>query len=160
MHRRSPLSRGAQSLVALALTGSLLAAVAGCSRHHDVTARLPINAADPGCARVAALLPKTLLKQSRRPTQPSSPALAAWGDPAIILRCGVQSPGASTDHCETVNGIDWIVRSLSDGEDFTTFGRTPAVQVLVPSHYAPEEFALTGLSPAIAAIPQGADRCS
>ena len=92
----------------------------------------------------------------------SAPQLGQFEQTVLtaILRCGVQSPGASTDHCETVNGIDWIVQSLSDGEDFTTFGRTPAVQVLVPSHYAPEEFALTGLSPAIAAIPQGADRCS
>jgi hypothetical protein len=154
VHRRPHLTRTAPSLVALVLVGSL----AACS--HDVAARLPVNASDPACAGVAAKLPETLLKQGRRTTHPSSPSLAAWGDPAIILRCGVESPAASTDHCETVNGIDWIVQQLSDGEDFTTFGRTPAVQVLVPKHYAPEEFALTGVSAAVATIPQGSDRCS
>jgi hypothetical protein len=140
------------ALLALALL------VSGCS--HDVTARLPVNASDPACTRVAAALPQTVLKAKRRTTHPASPALAAWGEPAIILRCGVESPGASTDHCETVDGVDWVVQSLSDGEDFTTFGRTPAIQVLVPKHYAPEEFALTGLSAAVATIPQGEHRCS
>jgi Protein of unknown function (DUF3515) len=119
-----------------------------------------VGASDPACTRVAAALPPTVLKAERRATHPTSPALAAWGDPAIILRCGVESPGPSTDHCETVDGIDWVVQSLSDGEDFTTFGRTPAIQVLVPKHYAPEEFALTALSAAIATIPQGEHRCS
>jgi hypothetical protein len=137
---------------------ALVLLVSGCS--HDVAVRLPVDASDPACIRVAAALPQKLLKAKRRTTHPASPALAAWGDPAIILRCGVESPGASTNHCETVDSIDWVVQSLSDGEDFTTFGRTPAIQVLVPKHYAPEEFALTGLSAAVATIPQGEHRCS
>jgi hypothetical protein len=141
-------------IVLVGVTGLL----AGCS--HDVSATLPVHASDPACERVAAALPHTLLTTDRRTTKPSSPALAAWGDPAIILRCGVESPGASTDHCETVDGIDWVVQGLSDGEDFTTYGRSPAIQVLVPKHYAPEEFALTGLSAAVATIQQGEHRCS
>ncbi len=59
-----------------------------------------------------------------------------------------------------MNGIDWVVSSLSDGEEFTTFGRSPAIQVLVPKHYAPEEFALTALTPAAATIAQGSQRCT
>jgi hypothetical protein len=145
----------------LALTALLGLTLAGCSHGAQaVHARLPVNASAPACVSAAARLPDRLLGQTRRTTSPSSPALAAWGDPAIILRCGVQSPGASTDHCETVNGIDWVVQSLSDGEEFTTFGRTPAIQVLVPKHYAPEEFALTGLAPAAQTIAQGSQHCS
>jgi hypothetical protein len=109
---------------------------------------------------VAAGLPKTLLKQDRRDTDPSSPALAAWGDPAIVLRCGVPPPGPTTDQCTTVNGVDWVARSIAGGYEFTTYGRTPAVQVLVPDHYAPETFALTGLSAAVSVLPQGEHRCS
>jgi hypothetical protein len=72
----------------------------------------------------------------------------------------VESPGPSTEHCETVNGIDWVVQPLTDGEEFTTFGRSPAIQVLVPKHYAPEEFALTALAAAAGTIAQGPHRCS
>jgi hypothetical protein len=150
VHRRPHLSL----LAGLALLGG----IAGCT--HDVQATPPANASDPACKVMAGKLPSTLLKAHRRSTDPSSPALAAWGDPAIILRCGVPTPGPTTEHCETVDGIDWVVRQLSGGEDFTTYGRTPAVQVLVPDHYAPEEFALTGLTPAIATIQQSAHRCS
>ncbi|MDP9222233.1 MAG: DUF3515 domain-containing protein [Actinomycetota bacterium] len=151
MHRRPHLTA--------TLAGALLLTLAvGCS--DQVTAKLPAGADDPACTQLGAALPKTLLKQDRRATDPSSPALAAWGDPAIILRCGVETPGPTTDQCTTVNGIDWVARPLTDGYDFTTYGRTPAIQVLVPKHYAPETFALTGLASAVAAIPQGEHRCS
>jgi hypothetical protein len=146
--------------VALAALVALVALVGLTACSHAVDARLPVNASAPACTTLATKLPKTLLHGQRRSTHPSSPALAAWGDPAIILRCGVDSPGATAAHCETVNGIDWIVQDLSDGKGFTTFGRSPAVEVLVPKHYAPEEFALTGLSSAVATIPQGEHRCS
>lgn len=164
MHPRTARGRssrlatsGITPVIACSAIGATLL-LSGCS--HDVTAALPVHASDPVCVRVAAALPKTLLKAQRRTTKPRSPALAAWGDPAIILRCGVESPGASTDQCETVNGIDWVVHDLSDGVEFTSFGRSPAVQVLVPKHYAPEAFALPALSGAVAVIPQGADHCS
>jgi hypothetical protein len=120
---------------------------------------LPDGAADPACVRVGSALPQTLLGKARRTTSPVSPALAAWGDPAIILRCGVAAPGPSTD-CQSVNGVDWIVSQLSDGTSFTTYNRTPAIQVLVPSHYAPEAFALTGLTQAVSTIPKGPNPCT
>jgi hypothetical protein len=132
--------------------------VAGCS--DAVKTTLPSAASDPACAAVTSALPKTLLKQNRRDTDPTSPALAAWGDPPIVLRCGVPSPGPTTDQCTAVNGIDWVGQPVKDGYAFTTYGRTPAVQVLVPKHYAPETFALTALSAAVGRIAQGAHRCS
>jgi hypothetical protein len=141
------------------LAGAILLTLAvGCS--DRVTAKLPAGAGDPACTQLGSALPKTLLKQDRRATDPTSPALAAWGDPAIILRCGVEPPGPTTEQCTTVNGIDWVARPLTNGYDFTTYGRSPAIQVLVPKHYAPETFALTGLASAVAAIPQGEHRCS
>lgn len=123
-------------------------------------ATVPPSGSDPACTRLATALPSTLLKAKRRDTDPSSPALAAWGDPAIVLRCGVTPPGPTTEQCIAVDGIDWVARAVDGGYDFTTYGRVPAVQVLVPKHYAPETFALTGLSSAVGAIPQGEHRCS
>jgi hypothetical protein len=136
----------------------LLTLVTGCS--GAVKADLPAGADDPACARVAHALPTTLLEQHRRDTQPSSPALAAWGDPPIVLRCGVPPPGPTTDQCTAVDGVDWVARPISGGYDFTTYGRTPAIQVLLPNHYAPETFALTGLTAAVSTIAQGEHRCS
>jgi uncharacterized protein DUF3515 len=153
VHRRSRL-RATTAAVVL----PVLALLAGCS--HKVDADLPPDAANPACARLADRLPATLLHEHRRDTDPASPALAAWGDPAIVLRCGVTPPGPTTEQCTAVDGIDWVVRRLDHGYGFTTYGRVPAVQVVVPEHYAPETFALTGLSAAIATIPQGEHRCS
>ena len=56
----------------------------------------------------------------------------------------------------TVNGIDWLVQPLDDGTGFVTYGRTPAVQVLVPGTYAPETFALPALAPAGSTAPPAA----
>jgi uncharacterized protein DUF3515 len=125
-----------------------------------VHATLPPSAGDPACTRLGGALPSSLLGHGRRATDPASPALAAWGDPAIVLRCGVAPPGPTTEQCTSVNGVDWVAQRLDQGYAFTTYGRVPAVQVLVPSHYSPETFALTGLSAAVSAIPQGEHRCS
>lgn len=154
MHRRPHLRALAAALPLL----FLLATAAGCS--EDVHATVPAGGDDPACRRLASALPDNLLKQHRRDTDPSSPALAAWGDPAIILRCGVTPPGPTTAQCISVDGVDWVARPVDEGYDFTTYGRLPAVQVLVPKHYTPETFALTGLAHAVGAIPQGEHRCS
>jgi hypothetical protein len=158
VHRRPRLSHPPRRTAIGGVLLATLVLLAGCS--DAVKTTVPADAADPACSQVVSALPKTLLKQSRRDTDPKSPALAAWGDPAIILRCGVPPPGPTTDQCTAVNGIDWVAQPLTDGYAFTTYGRTPAVQVLVPKHYAPETFALTGLSAAVGRIAQGGHRCS
>ena len=73
---------------------------------------------------------------------PTSPAAAAWGDPAIIARCGFAALSPTTLDCIQVNGIDWVVEPLDDGVAFTTYGRDPALEVLVPKAYAPEPMVL------------------
>lgn len=90
-------------------------------------------------------LPKTLNSQSRVKST-GSPFGAAWGDPAIVLRCGVPEPaGFSNDayaSCLTVNGIDWYLAGDSgDGASsqrpitVTTVYRSPAIEVTVPASY-------------------------
>jgi hypothetical protein len=130
------------------------------SRHRAVEVAVPAGGADPACAAMADDLPSGLLSQERVATAPSSLAVAAWGGPAIIWRCGVPPPGPTTQDCITVNGIDWIVQPLDDGTGFVTYGRTPAVQVLVPKKYAPETFALPALSAVVSQVRQGEHRCT
>lgn len=143
----------AMGLVTVAL---LVGALSACST-TEVTD--PPQSGSAACRSVAAKWPETVGGHSRQPTSSSSVAVRAWGDPAIIARCGLPPVGPTTDQCLQVSGIDWIVHQLTDGVRFTTYGRSPAIEVLVPSDYSPEPLLLPAFGKAVAAIPQGARRC-
>jgi hypothetical protein len=134
----------------------LLAGLSACS---TLDAGDPVNAGSPACRSVAAHWPRTVGGKARRPTSSSSAAVRAWGDPAIIARCGVAPIGPTTDQCLNVSGIDWVAHRLTDGVRFTTYGRTPAIEILVPSAYQPEPLLLPAFGAAAAAIPQGSRHC-
>jgi Protein of unknown function (DUF3515) len=116
-------------------------------------------AGSAACRSAAAHWPKTVGGLSRQPTSSSSDAVRAWGDPAVIARCGLAPIGPTTDQCINVSGIDWVAHQLSDGVRFTTFGRTPAIEILVPSAYKPEPLLLPAFGAAASAIPQGERHC-
>ncbi|GAA2244419.1 DUF3515 domain-containing protein [Herbiconiux moechotypicola] len=152
---RRPLHRSRRRL-GLAAAGLTLAAaatlLAGCS--GPVALDPAADATNPSCADVIVRLPDTVADAERRETD--AQATGAWGDPAaVLLVCGVEPPGPTTLPCDNVNGIDWI-RDDSDAPTytFTTFGRTPAVQVVVDSLAASGTSALVDLEPAVASIPQ------
>jgi hypothetical protein len=84
----------------------------------------------------------------------------AWGDPAIIATCGWPALGPTTDECLEVDGVHWVVEQLSDGAKFTTYGRDPAIEVLVPAAYAPEPLLLPAFRAAARALPDNGRRCS
>ena len=134
------------------LVGGLL----GCS---STKVAVPADAGSAACRTVAAHWPKTVGGQSPHQSSSSSAAVRAWGDPAIIARCGLPPIGPTTDPCLDVSGIDWVAHQLTDGVRFTTYGRTPAIEVLVPSSYKPEPLLLPAFGAAAAAIPQGERRC-
>ena len=104
------------------------------------------------CARVTAALPQSVAGQDRRATTPQGPT-AAWGDPPIVLRCGVPRPAALTPTSQllTVDGVDWFAEPLTGGYLFTTYGREANVEVAVPAAYAPESGPLADLAAAVAA---------
>lgn len=135
---------------------------AGCG-----TVRVPAgaDAADPACATLVIGAPETMLGQSRHET--SSQGTVAWGrgEQAVVLRCGVTPPGPTTDQCtriENANGVqvDWIVREEDGIVTFTTFGRTPAVDVTVPRELAPDQpsAVVLDLAGLVAGIP-ATDHC-
>ena len=130
----------ATALLAIAAT----LALAGCSQ---VVALDPAgDANNPACADVIVRLPDDLQGLERRET--NAQATGAWGDPAaVLLRCGVEVPAASTLPCVEVDGIFW----LRDGADdptfvFTTFGRDPAVDVVIDQDAASPGLVLSDLS--------------
>ena len=110
------------------------------------------------CADVVAALPTTVAGGPARETS-GGPGTAAWGDPAVLLRCGVEPPGATTQPCVGVPGplgeVDWIVLANDDsGSIVRTFGREPAVEVEVPATYGPAPVSvLPELSEAVSLVP-------
>ncbi|WP_318843105.1 DUF3515 family protein [Myceligenerans pegani] len=127
--RRAPL------IAALPATAAVIA-TAACAPTIGVDAAP--EAADPECASVVLALPEALAEDLPR-IDTNSQATAAWGEPgaAVTLRCGVEPPGPSAQcqSVESANGttIDWIVATDDQGTwSFTTYGRDPAVEVVVP----------------------------
>ncbi len=93
-------------------------------------------------------------------TDPVSPAVRAWGDPPIVARCGVNPPGPTTDDCLTVDGVDWVATPLSDGTRFVTYGRDPAIEVLIPRGDQPEGSLLPVFAASAGALPTTGRHCS
>ncbi len=152
-------TREASRLVALAAVVAVSAlAVAGCSRALEVT--LPAYANDPACQRAAARWPTTVSKLEARPVSVDSPAARAWGDPPIVALCGTEPIGPTDRPCVGVDGVDWVLLPASDGTRFTTYGRSPAIDVFVPSRYAPEGMVLPSFAAAALTLPENGHHCT
>ena len=124
------------------------ALLSGCSGAVDVTA--PTDG-PPECRALLAAVPARVDGQEQRPVDPENALAAAWGDPAIVLRCGVAEPEALSPSsvCAEVNGIGWFPRRGQDSFTFTTIGRTTSVQVEVPYDYEPAADALVDVAAAV-----------
>lgn len=137
-----------------ALASALL--LAGCSQ--AVPVEPAPQASDPDCAAVVVRLPDVIgadtgAEQPKRET--NAQGTGAWGTPAsVVLRCGAPVPGPTTLRCVSVDGVDWIIDETDAPRYlFTTYGRTPAVEVLVDNDVVSGTTAIADLSPAVAVIP-------
>jgi hypothetical protein len=144
----------------------MLALLGGCgSDSVTVTAYDVLESARAGCAEVIADLPHEVAGQQQR-TVVGSPYAAAWGDPAIVLRCGVRLPAGftRTSECQTVNGIDWYVpqRASDDqGADvpLTLVHRSVVVSVVVPAKLRPPDAVLVDLGRVMAKATKATGHC-
>jgi hypothetical protein len=140
----------------LAVTAAAFLAVATGCGDADAPDLAPAPGGNtPACAGVVDRAPRTVLDRAR--TTPQAVGVAAWGDPPIVLQCGIDAPGGPTsDPCVTVNGVDWIIQD-PDAEDraatFVTYGRDPAVRVTVPGDRDEASGALVDLATAVAPLP-------
>jgi hypothetical protein len=103
------------------------------------------------CTGLLGALPATVDGQQRREVEPAGAQAAAWGDPAIVLRCGVPEPPALTPSspCAEVNGVGWFAEQREDGYRFTTIGRAANVSVQVPYEYEPAADTLVDVASAV-----------
>jgi hypothetical protein len=140
----------------VALGATAVVVLSGCSSAVEI-APTPLARGEV-CRAVATAWPATVGDHSRREVSDAS-AGAAYGDPAIIARCGVPALGPTTDDCIEVDGMGWVAQGLSDGTRFTTFGRDPAIEVLIPRDYAPEPLLLPAFTAAAEKLPPNSLAC-
>jgi hypothetical protein len=109
------------------------------------------NAIDPGCAEIVVHAPVEVATFAIRET--NAQGTVAWGTPSsVILRCGVPEPDpTSTLQCVRVGTVDWLRDDADDPNFvFTTYGRSPATEVIIDSNSASAIAALTDLESAVA----------
>ncbi|MCW2542964.1 MAG: hypothetical protein JWM40_516, partial [Frankiales bacterium] len=129
----------------------LLALLTGCSDSTPAAVPIPTPsaAASAGCADLIARLPHELpqgLKQ--RATVPPSTTTTAWGDPPIVLRCGVPA-GLEVDDPYSFNAVRWAMHDVGAARRWTTKGLTPNVEVVVPDAYSSQAELLGSLAQAL-----------
>lgn len=136
-----------------------MALLAACG--DDAVRAVPFDQSDsPACRAVAEHWPSTVGGLEPRVTAVQSTGVAAWGDPPIVARCGKLPPEPTTDPCIDIDGIDWVATELDDGTMFTTYGRAPAIEVLVPDAYDTAPLWLPAFGEAVRQVEQSLGECS
>jgi Protein of unknown function (DUF3515) len=136
--------------------------VAGPPPRHDARAQ---------CSELISGLPGRVAGKDKRDVSTDGASAGAWGDPPIVLRCGVPRPAAlrRTSPCYEIDHVGWLAtqhgRSVSTTSpikgtlDFTTIGRSAYVEVSVPDAYQPQADALADLAAAIAKATRSVHPC-
>lgn len=143
-----------------------VALLAGCGGPVDVDAPELTSAESSTCADLVAALPDTVDDLERRDTEPADAPAAAWGDPPVVLRCGVDMPPSFDDYatCQEVNGIGWYipdeqVTGAPEAITMTTIGRDVNIEVALPEEHFPPANTMVDLSDAISSTTEELDPC-
>ena len=140
----SPWTRGVVASACVLL-------LAACGGPGPVEIDAPsMSAADAAaCRKLVDDLPARVAGQQARDVSGDTHLGAAWGDPAIVLTCGVPQPTDFTDTstCIETAGVGWYVPDdvlLSDDQSrdvtMTAVGYRPRVRVVLPGEYRPDGF--------------------
>jgi hypothetical protein len=119
----------------LALAAASMALATGLSGCAPVVSMAPAAefANDPECAEATVRMPDAISSYELRQTD--AQGASAWGQPTVVLLyCGVPVPEVSELPCVEVpagSGIFWLREEVDAGYAFTTYGRDPAVRVVV-----------------------------
>jgi Protein of unknown function (DUF3515) len=111
------------------------------------------DAANPACSALIRRLPPRVVDRGR--TKLDVAGAASWGDPPVVLRCGVPPSGPTTDPCVEADGLDWTFTETRKTLRLLSYGRTPAVEVQVPTSVGRQGAlaALVDLAGAVRPIP-------
>ena len=131
-----------------AVTLLLAVSLTGCAQ--TVALEPAANADDSVCADIVVHAPRDVSEQPYRET--NAQGVVAYGTPtSVILRCGVAIPDpTSTLPCVYVDGVYWL-RDDADAPRyvFTTYGRSPATEVIINRDRIAPGLALQDLASAV-----------
>jgi hypothetical protein len=115
--------------------------------------------AQRACQELVAALPTELGDLPARPVDSSSPYVAAWGDPAVTLRCGVPRPPSfiATADVQQINGVSWFAERRGGTTAWVVVDRPVYVEVLVPAAAASGPVARLSTAVAAALAPKPPD---
>jgi hypothetical protein len=118
------------------------------------------------CRDLVEALPDSVAGQDRREVSPDDGATAAWGDPAIELRCGVPEPAGFDEFatCQVTNDVGWFIpqQQIDRGPGeivMTTVGRAQNVEVRLPADYWPPAAAMVDLADAVRSSTREVEPC-
>ena len=141
--------------------------LAACSGAVDVDSPDIDARTRAACARFLDKVPEKVGDQERRKVEPDDAPAAAWGDPAIVVTCGVGMPKDFDrfSPCQEVNGIGWYIPDealydeVSDVQ-MTTIGIEPAVRIDLPAEYRPPAAVLVEVSDVVKETLTQTRRCA
>ncbi|MEV0910864.1 DUF3515 domain-containing protein [Streptomyces hokutonensis] len=120
-----------------------MSTISSCSSSGNAVEVSPpsLGAADVKiCRSLYGALPDSLDGLRRRTVTPKSELTAAWGNPAVVLTCGIPRPEKMSDpnaDAGTVEGVNWLMENSRDGSyRCTTTYRKVYVQVYLPEKRA------------------------
>ncbi len=138
------MSRRTRGVSVSASVCAALIALTGCSSGPPEIDTPELSAVDARtCRDLVDDLPGTLAGEEQVETTGDTAYGAAWGDPAIVLTCGVGPADLSeSPPCAEVDGVGWLVPpdELAGDRDatFTADGYRPRIRLEVPDDYLPE----------------------
>jgi hypothetical protein len=99
------------------------------------------------CAALVHALPDRLGTLRARKVSGATSSAFAWGDPPVVLRCGVAPRIGPAGQIVALDGVDWTTDIDGGGVTWTTVGRRVNVAVRVPGRYDSQGPLLATLSP-------------
>lgn len=110
------------------------------------------------CRALVSQLPASVRELNQRPVTAGPEQNAAYGDPALIVACGVPAPSfPPTDDVWVVNGVCWHPEQRPDAVVLTTVDREVPVQMAVPRAYGqPLQWIPPVADPVVEAVPSAA----
>ncbi|TBO60168.1 DUF3515 domain-containing protein [Streptomyces kasugaensis] len=151
------LSRKSRIAIGLMVSGAILAGgvIAFAIDSPSSVMESAPNASSPLCGEIAKKYPREILGEARSDVE--LPGVAVWGESTVILRCGLTPPRPTLDPCFNVNGVDWVLEEGKSGEGMKTlitYGRNPAVEVVISDASPSAGDGLVDLSKVVEGIPQ------
>jgi hypothetical protein len=108
--------------------------------------------ADASCPALMGTLPLELAGEPSRRVDSDTPYAYAWGEPPIVLICGVDRPPGFVAGVSAIqiNGVQWYVETSDpDATVWTTVDRPVYVQITLPPEI--DSAPVTALTPQISA---------